>query len=121
MVLSYQTSVFLMPVRREITMEVNQRMSNIFKVVCIVLLQVDEYGQLKKFSSCSTIFIDDSTVSQPNLKNTIKTVALAIYFHIRNRDRFTGRNNHLDRHILDIFDEKLHPLAVRLLVISSSV
>nr|XP_040043273.1 cyclin-Y-like protein 1 isoform X1 [Gasterosteus aculeatus aculeatus] len=26
----------------------------------------------KKFSSCSTIFLDDSTVSQPNLKSTIK-------------------------------------------------
>ncbi|KAI1237084.1 hypothetical protein IHE44_0014339 [Lamprotornis superbus] len=30
-------------------------------------------GQLtKKYSSCSTIFIDDSTVSQPNLRSTIK-------------------------------------------------
>lgn len=74
--------------------------------------QVDEYGQLRKFSSCSTIYIDDSTVSQPNLKNTIKTVALAIYFHIRNRERAAGRNSHIDRHILDIFDEKLHPLSV---------
>ncbi|KAK7112007.1 cyclin-Y-like [Littorina saxatilis] len=72
---------------------------------------VDEYGQLRKFSSCSTIYIDDSTVSQPNLKNTIKTVALAIYFHIRNRERAAGRNSHIDRHILDIFDEKLHPLS----------
>lgn len=26
----------------------------------------------RKYSSCSTIFIDDNTVSQPNLKNTIK-------------------------------------------------
>ncbi|KAK7507526.1 hypothetical protein BaRGS_00001461 [Batillaria attramentaria] len=72
---------------------------------------IDEYGQLKKFSSCSTIYIDDSTVSQPNLKNTIKTVALAIYFHIRNRDRHAVRNSQLERHILDIFDEKLHPLS----------
>lgn len=72
---------------------------------------IDEYGQLKKFSTCSTIYIDDSTVSQPNLKNTIKTVALAIYFHIRNRERTVLRNNHIDSHILDIFDEKLHPLA----------
>ena len=79
--------------------------------------QIDEYGQLKKFSSCSTIYIDDSTVSQPNLKNTIKTVALAVYFHIRNRDRTAGRNNHIDRHILDIFDEKLHPLSVGILYV----
>uniref|UniRef100_A0A8C9XJL4 Cyclin-like domain-containing protein n=1 Tax=Sander lucioperca TaxID=283035 RepID=A0A8C9XJL4_SANLU len=38
----------------------------------------------KKYSSCSTIFIDDSTVSQPNLKNSNRS--------------------------LDIFDEKKHPL-----------
>ncbi|XP_046543764.1 cyclin-Y-like protein 1 [Haliotis rubra] len=71
---------------------------------------VDEYGQLKKFSSCSTIFIDDSTVSQPNLKNTIKAVALAIYFHIRNRDRLMPPHN-AESHIQDIFDEKKHPLS----------
>uniref|UniRef100_A0A8K9UNR3 Cyclin Y-like 1 n=1 Tax=Oncorhynchus mykiss TaxID=8022 RepID=A0A8K9UNR3_ONCMY len=56
----------------------------------------------KKYSSCSTIFIDDSTVSQPNLKSTIKCVTLAIYYHIKNRDS--------DRS-LDIFDEKMHPLS----------
>ncbi|XP_075995064.1 cyclin-Y-like protein 1 [Genypterus blacodes] len=56
----------------------------------------------KKYSSCSTIFIDDSTVSQPNLKSTIKCVTLAVYYHIKNRD--SGRS-------LDIFDEKLHPLS----------
>uniref|UniRef100_A0AAQ4P1R4 Cyclin Y n=1 Tax=Gasterosteus aculeatus aculeatus TaxID=481459 RepID=A0AAQ4P1R4_GASAC len=39
----------------------------------------------RKYSSCSTIFLDDSTVSQPNLKYTIKCVALAIYYHIKNR------------------------------------
>nr|CAD7255897.1 unnamed protein product [Timema shepardi] len=43
----------------------------------------------------------DSTVSQPNLKNTVKCVALAIYYHIKNRTS--------QRHI-SIFDEKLHPL-----------
>ncbi|KAI4831441.1 hypothetical protein CesoFtcFv8_027756 [Champsocephalus esox] len=59
-------------------------------------------GQLtKKYSSCSTIFIDDSTVSQPNLKSTIKCVALAMYYHIKNRD---------SNRTLDIFDEKKHPL-----------
>ncbi|XP_046879987.1 cyclin-Y isoform X1 [Hypomesus transpacificus] len=57
----------------------------------------------RKYSSCSTIFLDDSTVSQPNLKYTIKCVALAIYYHIKNRDN-DGRM------LLDIFDEKLHPL-----------
>ncbi|XP_072303355.1 cyclin-Y-like protein 1 [Eucyclogobius newberryi] len=56
----------------------------------------------KKYSSCSTIFLDDSTVSQPNLKSTIKCVALAIYYHIKKRD--SNRS-------LDIFDEKKHPLS----------
>uniref|UniRef100_A0A3P8ZDX8 Cyclin-like domain-containing protein n=1 Tax=Esox lucius TaxID=8010 RepID=A0A3P8ZDX8_ESOLU len=51
--------------------------------------------------SCSTIFLDDSTVSLPNLKSTIKCVTLAIYYHIKNRD--SNRS-------LDIFDEKIHPL-----------
>lgn len=62
-------------------------------------------GPLKKSSSCSTIFLDDSTVSQPNLKNTIKCVALAIYYHIKNRATATQ--------LLDIFDEKMNPLTVR--------
>ena len=63
-------------------------------------------GPLKKSSSCSTIFLDDSTVSQPNLKNTIKCVALAIYYHIKNRASATQ--------LLEIFDEKIHPLTVSL-------
>uniref|UniRef100_A0A0K8TL81 Putative cyclin n=1 Tax=Tabanus bromius TaxID=304241 RepID=A0A0K8TL81_TABBR len=58
-------------------------------------------GGLKKSSSCSTIYLDDSTVSQPNLKNTVKCVSLAIYYHIKNRE---------SERRLDIFDEKLHPL-----------
>ena len=63
-----------------------------------------EFRTLKKSSSCSTIYIDDSTVSQPNLKNTIKCVALAIYYHIKNRASATQ--------LLEIFDEKIHPLTV---------
>ncbi|ESO95600.1 hypothetical protein LOTGIDRAFT_144585, partial [Lottia gigantea] len=62
----------------------------------------------RKFSSCSTIFIDDSTVSQPNLKNTIKAVALAIYFHIKNRN--FSRNGQEARTLI-IFDEKKYPLS----------
>ncbi|KAI3374224.1 hypothetical protein L3Q82_006073 [Scortum barcoo] len=46
----------------------------------------------RKYSSCSTIFLDDNTVSQPNLKYTIKW------------DTDGGM-------LLDIFDEKLHPLS----------
>ena len=64
---------------------------------------IGDFTTLKKASSCSTIYIDDSTVSQPNLKNTIKCVSLAIYYHIKNRNSDT---------ILDIFDEKKQPLTV---------
>uniref|UniRef100_A0AAZ3QNG7 Cyclin-like domain-containing protein n=1 Tax=Oncorhynchus tshawytscha TaxID=74940 RepID=A0AAZ3QNG7_ONCTS len=58
-----------------------------------------------KYSSCSTIFIDDSTVSQPNLKSTIKwwlpaTFILVFSLCLRDSDRS-----------LDIFDEKMHPLS----------
>ncbi len=67
-----------------------------------------DFHTLKKASSCSTIYIDDSTVSQPNLKNTIKCVSLAIYYHIKNRK---------SEAILDIFDEKNHPLTVRMTMI----
>lgn len=63
--------------------------------------QIADVRPLKKSSSCSTIYLDDSTVSQPNLKNTVKCVALAIYYHIKNRD---------SQREIDIFDEKLHPL-----------
>ncbi|XP_061879085.1 cyclin-Y-like isoform X1 [Entelurus aequoreus] len=63
------------------------------------------YGPITrcKYSSCSTIFLDDNTVSRPHLKYTIKCVALAIYYHIKNRDK--------DGTPLDIFDEKLHPIS----------
>lgn len=63
---------------------------------------------VKRYSSCSTIFIDDSTVSQPNLKNTIKAIALAVYFHIKNRK--SDNAQHWDASMLEIFDEGLHPL-----------
>uniref|UniRef100_A0A673AWU3 Cyclin Y n=1 Tax=Sphaeramia orbicularis TaxID=375764 RepID=A0A673AWU3_9TELE len=54
--------------------------------------------------SCSTIFLDENTVSHPSLKYTIKCVALAIYYHIKNRDADGGA-------LLDIFDERRHPLS----------
>lgn len=56
----------------------------------------------KKCNSCSTIYIDDSTVSQPNLKSAIRLVACAIHYHIKRRTS--------DRS-LSIFDEKLYPLS----------
>uniref|UniRef100_A0A671RRA5 Cyclin-Y-like protein 1 n=1 Tax=Sinocyclocheilus anshuiensis TaxID=1608454 RepID=A0A671RRA5_9TELE len=54
-------------------------------IKCSFFLEVSPGLLSKKYSSCSTIFIDDSTVSQPNLKSTIKCVTLAIYYHIKNR------------------------------------
>uniref|UniRef100_A0A2K5ZZ83 Cyclin-Y-like protein 2 n=1 Tax=Mandrillus leucophaeus TaxID=9568 RepID=A0A2K5ZZ83_MANLE len=59
-------------------------------------------GQLtKKYSSCSTIFLDDRTVNQPNLRTTVKCVTSEIYYHIKNRE--ANRS-------LDISDERSHPL-----------
>eukprot|EP00116_Pleurobrachia_bachei_P004264 sb/3464526/ len=60
-------------------------------------------GMLKKSNSCSTIFIDDNTVSQPNLRATLKCVSVAIYYHIKKRDQ--------DTEFVDILDEKRHPLS----------
>uniref|UniRef100_A0A914W585 Cyclin-like domain-containing protein n=1 Tax=Plectus sambesii TaxID=2011161 RepID=A0A914W585_9BILA len=59
---------------------------------------------LKKSNSCSTIFLDDSTISQPNLKNTIKCISLAIYYHILNR-KYRGHER-----LMEIFEERLHPI-----------
>lgn len=61
-----------------------------------------ENGMHKRFSSCSTIYIDDSTVSQPNIKATIKCVALAVYYCIKHREN--------DKRTMEVFDEKKHPL-----------
>merc|ERR1711921_24835 len=58
---------------------------------------------LKKSNSCSTIFIDDNTASQPNLKMMLKCVSLAIYYHVKNR--------YGESFLMDIFDERLHPLS----------
>uniref|UniRef100_H2YZW2 Cyclin-like domain-containing protein n=1 Tax=Ciona savignyi TaxID=51511 RepID=H2YZW2_CIOSA len=55
----------------------------------------------KRRSSCSTIYIDDSTVSQPNIKASIKCVALAVFYHIKHRE---------NKQTPDIFDEMLYPL-----------
>uniref|UniRef100_A0A8C5R3J7 Cyclin Y like 1 n=1 Tax=Leptobrachium leishanense TaxID=445787 RepID=A0A8C5R3J7_9ANUR len=60
-------------------------------------------GQLtKKYSSCSTIFLDDSTVSQPNLRSFCFDF-FVFYVNVSLFCRDSDRS-------LDIFDEKLHPL-----------
>jgi hypothetical protein len=50
----------------------------------ISMQQQQEANDIQKASSCSTIYLDDSTVSQPNLKTTLKLVSLAIYYHVKN-------------------------------------
>uniref|UniRef100_A0A6I8Q411 Cyclin-Y-like protein 2 n=1 Tax=Xenopus tropicalis TaxID=8364 RepID=A0A6I8Q411_XENTR len=47
------------------------------------VLQVSPGQLTKKYSSCSTIFLDDSTVSQPNLRSTIKCLP---FFNIKQRE-----------------------------------
>ncbi|XP_021107240.1 cyclin-Y-like protein 1 isoform X2 [Heterocephalus glaber] len=59
-------------------------------------------GQLtRRYNSCSTIYVDDSTLSLPNCADMVECMTLAVYYHIKNRD--TNRS-------LDILDERLHPL-----------
>ncbi len=57
----------------------------------------------KHSNSCSTIYVDDSTVSQPNWKAMIKCVSIAIHSHIVHRK---------SNKTINIFDEKLHPISV---------
>jgi hypothetical protein len=59
------------------------------------------YVLQKHSNSCSTIYVDDSTVSQPNWKAMIKCVSIAIHSHILHRK---------SNKTMNIFDEKLHPL-----------
>ncbi len=61
------------------------------------------YVSQKHSNSCSTIYVDDSTVSQPNWKAMIKCVSIAIHSHILHRK---------SNKTMKIFDEKLHPLTV---------
>ncbi|KAI1729270.1 cyclin domain-containing protein [Ditylenchus destructor] len=60
---------------------------------------------LKKSNSCSTIYLDDSTITQPHLKNSIVCISLAIYYHIVNR------KNRSHERLMEIFEERLHPIS----------
>ncbi|KAM7157282.1 cyclin-Y-like protein 1 [Molossus nigricans] len=53
----------------------------------------------EKHSSCSTIFLDESTLSEPSVIITVHSLAIAIYYHIKNRD--SNRTK-------DIFEEYLY-------------
>ncbi|XP_071823141.1 cyclin-Y-like protein 1 [Apostichopus japonicus] len=56
---------------------------------------------VRRSNTCSSIYVDDSSISQPNLKTTIKCVSLAVYYHIKNRTMSRA---------MEIFDEKKYPL-----------
>uniref|UniRef100_A0A915D691 Cyclin N-terminal domain-containing protein n=1 Tax=Ditylenchus dipsaci TaxID=166011 RepID=A0A915D691_9BILA len=60
---------------------------------------------LKKSNSCSTIYLDDSTISQPHLKNSIICISLAIFYHI------TNRKNRSQERLMEIFEERIHPIS----------
>lgn len=53
----------------------------------------------EKYSSCATLYVD-STFCQPDLRITVQCLALAVYYHIKNRDSNRSK---------DIFDERIHP------------
>ncbi|KAF8571042.1 hypothetical protein P879_00460 [Paragonimus westermani] len=60
---------------------------------------------LHRSSSSSTIRLDDSTVSRPDPKSTVRALAHAVYLQIKNRDRRCSNPS-----LPDIFDERLHPV-----------
>ena len=86
-------------------------------LMCLQSSESSPVHQLKRSNSTSTIYLHE-TVSQPNMKNTIKAVALAIYVLIKNRKSHLSNgivdesDEEMQKH-LEIFDEKLHPLTVR--------
>ena len=69
--------------------------------------------------------VSDSSISAPNLKVTIKAVSLAVYFHLKHRRRERDRRVAGQREPslakeLDVFDERIHPVLVRLCLLSPS-
>ncbi|XP_055089209.1 cyclin-Y-like protein 1B isoform X1 [Symphalangus syndactylus] len=56
----------------------------------------------RNYSSRSTILLDNSTVSQPDLRHTLENVTLAIYYSIKHRS--ANRS-------LAILEEPIHPLS----------
>ncbi|XP_031514134.1 cyclin-Y-like protein 1 isoform X1 [Papio anubis] len=66
------------------------------------LYYIPQWHLDRKYSSCSTILLDNSTVSQPDLRHTLESVTLAIYYNIKHR--YANRS-------LAIFEEPIHPLS----------
>ena len=70
-----------------------------------VISNMGDHSCIRKFSSTSSVFIDSSTVTQPNLKHTLKCVSLALHNLIVFDSRHEQPRN------LDIFDERIHPVS----------
>ncbi|KAI6651812.1 Cyclin-Y-like protein 1 [Oopsacas minuta] len=79
--------------------------SNIRNCNHMYLSVIGNHNGIRKFSSTSSVFIDSNTVTQPNMKHTLKSVALAVHnlliFDSKNQQ---PRND-------DVFDEGLHPIS----------
>lgn len=65
-------------------------------------------GGLLRCSSTSTILLDESTVSYPDPKSTIRALAHAVCLQIKHRDPHSPGGN-----LPEIFDERRHPVEVR--------
>ncbi|VDO24456.1 unnamed protein product [Brugia timori] len=95
--------IFMERSRSEMKLKDNRRSFYVLDTQSLTTIM----SPLQKSNSCSTIFLDDSTISQPNLKNTIKCISLAIYYHIVNR------KNRAHERLMEIFEERLHPITVK--------
>ncbi|KAG5454061.1 Cyclin-Y [Clonorchis sinensis] len=60
---------------------------------------------LHRPSSSSTVRLDDSTVTRPDPKSTVRALSHAVYLQIKNRDRRCPSS-----YMPEIFDERLHPV-----------
>lgn len=63
---------------------------------------------LYRSSSTSTVRLDDSTVTRPDPKSTVRALSHAVYLQIKNRDRYCPNT-----FMPEIFDERVHPVQVR--------
>ena len=79
---------------------------HLFIIHQFVLVLVRNFVNFIKYADLNILSSDDSTISQPNLKNTIKCISLAIYYHIANR------KNRGHERLMEIFEERLHPITV---------
>ncbi|KAI6646088.1 Cyclin-Y-like [Oopsacas minuta] len=66
---------------------------------------IGNHNGIRRSSSTSSVFIDSNTVAQPNMKHTLKSVALAVH----NLLIFDSKNQQPRN--LDVFDERLHPIS----------